>query len=265
MSDGPVLVVIPARYAASRLPGKLLADLGGRPLIVRTCERAAAMTTADAVVVATDDDRIAAAVTAAGYACERTGAHPTGTDRIGEVLARRPAALVVNLQGDEPLLEPPVVDDLVRTLQADAGADLATCAHPFAGRDEWADPSCVKVLVDRHGRALYFSRAPVPGSFPGREPEPSPARLAWRHVGLYAWRAPALRRFLGWPRGDLEQCEGLEQLRALENGLTIRVLPVAAGPVGVDTPADLERVRALWSQQEARHGGPPQGPPEGSA
>ena len=265
MTQERVLVVIPARYASSRLPGKLLADLGGAPLIVRTAERARGMTTASEVVVATDHDGIADVVTAAGFACERTGAHPTGTDRIGEVLGRRPADVVVNLQGDEPLLDPAVVDGLVRSLQADPAADLATCAHPFGPDDPWEDPSCVKVLVDRQGRALYFSRAPVPGTFPGRTEGPPAARLALRHVGLYAWRAAALRRFLAWPRGDLEQCEGLEQLRALENGLTVRVLPIGEGPVGVDTPADLARVRALWPGRGQSGGGPTGRSPEGNA
>jgi len=265
MTQERVLVVTPARHASSRLPGKLLEDLGGAPLIVRTAERARAMTTATEVVVATDHDGIAAAVAAAGFACERTGEHATGTDRIGEVLGRREADLVVNLQGDEPLLDPVVVDRLVRDLQADSAADLATCAHPFGPHDRWEDPSCVKVLVDRRGRALYFSRAPVPGTFPGRAEGPAAARLAWRHVGLYVWRAAALRRVLAWPRGDLEQCEGLEQLRALENGLVIRVLPISEGPVGVDTPADLARVRALWPGRPGSGGDPTERSPEGNA
>jgi len=245
-----VLVVIPARYASTRFPGKALADLGGKPLVVRTVERALAMREADEVVVATDDERIRAAVAAAGHACELTGEHPTGSDRIGEVLARRPADLVVNLQGDEPLLDPAVGDRLVRALRDDPSAQLATCAHPFGPADDWADPNTVKVLVDRAGRALYFSRAPVPGAFPGAAGGASAARAAaLRHVGIYAWRADALRRFLGWPRGRLEQVEGLEQLRALENGLAIRVVTVAGGPVGVDTPADLARVRELWQRR----------------
>jgi 3-deoxy-manno-octulosonate cytidylyltransferase (CMP-KDO synthetase) len=247
-----VLVVIPARWGSSRFPGKALADLGGRPLVVRTVERALAMGEADAVVVATDDERIADAVRRAGHDCVLTGEHPTGTDRIGEVLANRPAELVVNLQGDEPLLEPEVGDRLVRALRDDPETGLATCAHPFADADEWRDPNAVKVLVDRRGRALYFSRAPVPGAFPGTAP--TGHRLALRHVGIYAWRAGSLRRFLGWRRGDLERCEGLEQLRALEEGLPIAVVSVTAGPIGVDTPADLDRVRRLWQDQQTRGG-----------
>lgn len=241
-----VLVVIPARYGSTRFPGKALADLGGRPLVVRTVERALGMRTAAAVLVATDDPRIMAAVLAAGHLCELTGEHPSGTDRIGEVLARHDADIVVNLQGDEPLLEPAVADRLVDVLSRDAKTDLATCAHPFGSGDDWADPGQVKVLVDRAGRALYFSRARIPGQFPGKTPPVAPQAAAWRHVGIYAWRAEALRRFVAWPRSLLEEIEGLEQLRALEHGQTIRVLRIDAGPIGVDTPADLERVRALW-------------------
>ncbi len=248
-----VLVVIPARYASSRFPGKALADLAGRPLVVRTVERALGMTEADRVVVATDDARIVDAVTASGHEAVLTGEHATGTDRIGEVLERCPADLVVNLQGDEPLLDPEIGDRLVRTLRTDPELGLATCAHPLADEAEWSDPNVVKVLVDRRGRALYFSRAPVPGRFPRPADGPGPWELARRHVGVYAWRADALNRYLSWPRGGLERCEQLEQLRALEQGLSIAVVAVASGPVGVDTPDDLRRVRGLWREME--HGG----------
>lgn len=242
-----VLVVIPARYSSTRFPGKALADLEGRPLVVRTLERALGMREAHEVLVATDDERIAAAVTAAGHACEMTREdHQTGTDRIGEVLDRRQADIVVNLQGDEPLLDPAIADHLVRALRENPACALATCAHPFETREDWADPGVVKVLVDRAGRALYFSRAPVPGVFPGGHAQTEARQAALRHVGIYVWRAGALRRFVTWPRGRLEEVEGLEQLRALENGLAIRVVEIEQGPVGVDTPADLERVRVLW-------------------
>ena len=241
-----VLVVIPARYGSSRFPGKALADLAGKPLVVRTLERALGMQQADAVLVATDDERIAAAVAGAGHRCELTGEHATGTDRIGEVLSRHQADIVVNLQGDEPLLDPAAADALVQVLREDATASLATCAHPFGPDDDWADPGVVKVLVDQAGRALYFSRAGIPGVFPGSTAHPAPRDLALRHVGIYAWRTEALSRFVAWPRSRLEMVEGLEQLRALEHGLTIRVVTITAGAVGVDTPADLERVRAIW-------------------
>ncbi len=251
MNDSRVLVVIPARWGSSRFPGKLLEDLGGRPLVVRTAERAARMRTADEVVVATDDERIREAVAAAGIACEMTADCATGTDRVGQVAARRDADIVVNLQGDEPLLDPADADALVAALREDPAAGLATCAHPFGPDDDWADPNVVKVLVDRAGRALYFSRAGVPGVFPAANAAAvtAPRDVARRHIGIYAFRREALARFLALPRSPLEQVEGLEQLRALENGMTIRVVTVARGPVGVDTPADLTRVRAMWANQ----------------
>lgn len=250
-----VLVVIPARFGSSRFPGKALADLAGQPLIVRTARRARAMQTADRVVVATDDERIVEAVRTAGLEAEMTGEHPSGSDRIGEVAARDGAEIVVNLQGDEPLLDPADADRLVESLRSDAAADVATCAHPFADRDSWCDPNAVKVLVDRSGFALYFSRAAIPGVFPGRESEPE--ALAWRHVGIYAYRRRALERFLQLPVSELERTEGLEQLRALEDGLRFRVLRIEQSPVGVDTPDDLEKVRRIWRTNE--------GTPDGSA
>ncbi len=241
---GGVLVVIPARYGSTRFPGKALADVHGRPLIVRVAENARGVRLADHVVVATDDARIADAVAGAGLACELTGAHATGTDRIAEVAARHQADLVVNLQGDEPLLPPGDVDALIARMAARPDWDIGTCAHRFDGPDDWREPNVVKVVTDGADRALYFSRAPIPGMFPGSERSGHTAAL--RHVGIYAYRREALLRFASLPRTPLEQVEGLEQLRALENGLTIGVVEVAAGPVGVDTPADLERVRAAW-------------------
>jgi 3-deoxy-manno-octulosonate cytidylyltransferase (CMP-KDO synthetase) len=253
MSDD-VLVVIPARYASSRLPGKLLADVGGKPLIVRTLERARGMAEAHDVLVAADDRRIRDAVEAAGYPCVLTGDHATGTDRIGEVLKRRDPAMVVNLQGDEPLLDPAAADAMVRALRDNPDSDAATCAHAFGPGDDWADPNVVKVLVDQSGRALYFSRAPIPGVFPGGRADPRQAAL--RHVGIYGWRTASLRRFLKEPRGRLEQVEGLEQLRALELGQVMRVVVIEGGAVGVDTQADLDRVRALWRHRTGPQAGP---------
>jgi 3-deoxy-manno-octulosonate cytidylyltransferase (CMP-KDO synthetase) len=239
------LVVIPARYGSSRFPGKALADLAGRPLVVRVAERAARMREAAEVVVATDDARIRDAVVAAGFAAELTGEHATGTDRVGEVAARRTADIIVNLQGDEPLLDPAEADRLVSLLRADPFAGLATLAHPLADADEWRDPNVVKVLLDRADRALYFSRAPLPGAFPGRDARGE--RLALRHIGIYAWRRGSLARFVSWSPTPLEIAEGLEQLRALEHGLPILVARTDHRPVGVDTAADLEHVRRLWT------------------
>ena len=243
-----VLVVIPARYGSTRFPGKALADLAGRPLIVRVAEAAEGIALADAVVVATDDERIAEAVFSAGFACEMTGDHPTGTDRIGEVAARHDADIILNLQGDEPLIDPAVVDRLITVIAEDPQVDIATCGHRFAAGDSWADPNQVKVVRDVAGRALYFSRAPIPGTFPGAEHEAHARAL--RHVGIYAFRRRALERFLELDRTPLEETEGLEQLRALENGMRIRVIEIADAPVGVDTPEDLERVRTLWRRRD---------------
>jgi 3-deoxy-manno-octulosonate cytidylyltransferase (CMP-KDO synthetase) len=243
-----VLVVVPARFGSTRFPGKALADLEGRPLIVRVAERAAEISTADEIVVATDDTRIEEAVTAAGFTCEMTADHPTGTDRIGEVASRHEADIILNLQGDEPLLDPRDVDRLIAAMVSEPEIDIATCAHCFMAESDWADPNQVKVIRGVGGEALYFSRAPIPGTFPGTE---SLARdRSLRHVGIYAFRRQALERFLALERTPLEMTEGLEQLRALENGMRIKVIEIADAPVGVDTPEDLEQVRNLWRQRE---------------
>ncbi len=243
-----VLVVIPARYGSSRFPGKALADLHGQPLIVRTAKNADRMKRADKVVVATDDERIATAVTSAGCLCEMTGLHPTGTDRIGEVAGRHPGEIILNLQGDEPMLDPEQADKLVDMMLQDNSIDIGTCAHSFLSTDLWQDPNTVKVLVDQSGFALYFSRASIPGSFPGSENKGH--EKAFRHVGIYAFRRRALERFLQLQPTPLEQAEGLEQLRALENGMRIKVLTIEMAALGVDTPGDLEEVRRLWRTRE---------------
>ena len=245
-----VLVVIPARWESTRFPGKALADLDGRPLVVRTAENAARMARADRVVVATDDRRIADVVTDAGLEVVLTGDHPTGTDRVGEVARADGADIVLNLQGDEPLLDPADADGLVDALLANPGADLATCGHPFATESDWRDPNQVKVLVGAGGRALSFSRAPIPGMFPGATAgAATPWRIALRHVGIYAFRRTSLLRFLDLTPTPLERCEGLEQLRALEHGMGILVTTLTAAPAGVDTPEDLEAVRRLWASR----------------
>lgn len=247
-ADSPqVLVVIPARYESSRFPGKALADLCGQPLIVRTVANAQGMRLAGQIIVATDDQRILNAVTAAGYTAEITADHATGTDRIGEVAARQDADIILNLQGDEPLLDPVDADHLVQTMLDDPTIDIATCAHSFSEAESWQDPNTVKVVVDRSGLALYFSRAPIPGTFPGGEN--SGPQAALRHVGIYAFRQSALKKFLTFERTPLEKAEGLEQLRALENGLRIKVVRIKQEPVGVDTPADLEKVRSLFKEK----------------
>ncbi len=242
-------IVIPARYASARLPGKPLAMLAGKPLIQWVWERVQGCGAAS-VIIATDDARIRDAARAFGADCEMTLAtHASGSDRVAEVAELRgfrADEIVVNVQGDEPLLAAGLVADLAAALQSRPATAIATPVCPLGSIEEFLDPNCVKALRALDGHALYFSRAPVPwprdhvtdgrpGAFPG----------AWRHIGIYAYRAGGLRQFATAPPSPLERTEMLEQLRALEHGLRIFLLPVAAAPPpGVDTPADLERVRA---------------------
>lgn len=242
-------VVIPARFAASRLPGKPLLTLGGRPLIqwVWECARGSG---AASVIVATDDERIREAAVNFGAQCVMTGAqHASGTDRVAEVaLVRGFGAedIVVNLQGDEPLMPSAVVAEIAAALEARPTTDMATAVAPITGVEEFLDTSCVKALRALDGRALYFSRAAVP--WPREhvsDGRPTAFAGAWRHIGIYAYRVRSLLAFAAWPPTALEQCEKLEQLRALEHGMSIHLLELAEAPVaGVDTLKDLERVRA---------------------
>ena len=235
-----VAVIIPARYGAQRFPGKPLADLAGKPLVVHVVERARRARGVDEVVVATDDQRIARAVEAAGARAIVTGPAETGTDRVAQAaraLSPRPA-IVVNLQGDEPLIEPEAVERLLAAMRQ-GGVEMATLARPLQP-GELSRPQVVKVVTDLAGDALYFSRAAIPHRRAGGD---SP--LARAHVGVYAFTAAFLERFASLPPGRLEREEALEQLRVLENGFRIRVVDAAYRGFGVDTPEDLERARAL--------------------
>lgn len=249
-------VVIPARFASSRLPGKPLADLGGEPMVVRVA-RQASRSGASEVVVATDDPRVLEAVTAAGFAARSTRPeHPSGSDRVMEVADQcgwPDDAVVVNVQGDEPLIPPAVIDQVAGLLQ-DPGARVATLGEPIDDLSRIFDPNVVKVVVGADGCAIYFSRAPIPYArdafAAGARRGPPPDATGWlRHIGIYGYRLEALRRFVSLPPGRLERLEALEQLRLLENGIAIR-LAVATAPVpgGVDTPADLQRVRAVLAE-----------------
>ena len=232
----PRCAVIPARYGSTRFPGKPLALLAGRPLVVHVLERVRAAALFDRVWVATDDARIAAVVRDAGGEARLTRTdHGSGTERVAEVVQALPEdAVVCNVQGDEPLLPAALLHDLVGCMEAEPGIDLATAAHPSTDVEAFANPNVVKVVVDAQHRALYFSRAPIPADG---------ARAGWlRHIGVYAWRRRALSRFVALPRGGLELREGLEQLRALEHGLPIRVLVTRHESLGVDTPEDLKAV-----------------------
>ncbi len=232
------IVVLPARYGSTRFPGKPLAEIAGRPLVEWVYRRALEIRGADAVIVATDDRRIAEAVESFGGNVVMTDkSHRTGTDRVAEVARSGEHAIVVNLQGDEPIFDPVTVEDLVELLSSDPSTDIATACHPVASDEEYQDPNIVKVVTDREGRALYFSRSPVPSGalVPG-------GFRARRHVGIYAYRRESLFRFTSLEPTPLERAERLEQLRALENGMTIRVIETGQPTVGVDVPGDVKKV-----------------------
>jgi 3-deoxy-manno-octulosonate cytidylyltransferase (CMP-KDO synthetase) len=250
-------VIIPARFASSRLPGKPLLKIGDRPLIQWVWQCASASGAAS-VIVATDDARIFAAARAFGANCVMTSAdHPSWTDRIAEVARARGFAaedIVVNLQGDEPMMPPAVIAELAAALESRPNIDIATAVAPIGSLAEFLDPACVKALRDLDGVALYFSRAAVPWP---REHlvggQPSSFDGAWRHIGIYAYRVRSLLQLAAWPPTPLEQIERLEQLRALEHGLRIHLTVLAEPPpAGVDTAEDLERVRAMLAAQAAR-------------
>jgi 3-deoxy-manno-octulosonate cytidylyltransferase (CMP-KDO synthetase) len=244
-------VLVPARLQSTRLPRKPLADIGGLPMIVRVARRAA-LSGAQQVVVAADDAEIVAACRAHDVACVLTRTdHPTGSDRLAEacaLLGLQPDEIVVNVQGDEPLIEPALVDACAALLQSQPDCPMSTAAHAIDSVDELRNPNVVKVVLDGANRALYFSRAPIPwwrdGYASGIETLSSPAPL--RHIGLYGYRAGFLRDFPKLPPCPLERTESLEQLRVLWHGhrIAVHVSAVRPGP-GVDTPEDLARARAL--------------------
>jgi 3-deoxy-manno-octulosonate cytidylyltransferase (CMP-KDO synthetase) len=251
-------VLIPARRASTRLPDKPLADIGGAPMVVRVAQRAAD-SGATRVVVAADDGAIAQACAAHGVQSLLTRTdHPSGSDRLAEacdLLGLPDEALVVNVQGDEPLVDPALVTRCAALLAERSDCAMSTAAHALHDAAEWRNPNVVKVVLDASGRALYFSRAPMPwprdAVVDGVPALPQPAPL--RHIGLYGYRAGFLRRFPQLPPSPLERTESLEQLRALwhGHGIAVHVTEHAPGP-GVDTPEDLARVRALWAAREAR-------------
>jgi 3-deoxy-manno-octulosonate cytidylyltransferase (CMP-KDO synthetase) len=246
------VVIIPARLASTRLPNKPLADLGGKPMVVRVAERAQ-QSGAARIIVATDHADIAAACAAHGVeACMTRADHPSGTDRIAEVthtLGLAPDAVVVNLQGDEPLIDPALLAACAARIAADV--PMATCAHPLSDVQDAFNPNVVKVVLDKAGRALYFSRATIPwhrdGFAASREQLPT-GYVPLRHIGLYAYSNAFLQRYPQLEVSPLESIEALEQLRVLWHGVPIAVHVTAEAPhAGVDTPADLERVRLFYT------------------
>lgn len=254
-SQPNIVAIIPARYQSNRFAGKPLALIGGRPMIQHVVERAQQVELLSRVVVATDDERIARTVEGFGGSVVMTRSdHATGTDRLAEVVAQRGwgrETIVVNVQGDEPLIEPEVILQTARQL-AVSGADIATVAHPITDAADFFNPNVVKVVCRADGDAAYFSRAPIPYARDHFAAEGGGETLpdnfpAYRHVGLYAYRAGFLQAFSGLTAAPTEQLESLEQLRALWHGYRISVALIDAAPApGVDTPEDAERMRKLF-------------------
>lgn len=238
-------VVIPARYAATRLPGKPLLDIGGKPMVIRVVEQARA-SGASAVWVATDDKNIFSTVEQYGFHVALTASsHLSGTDRIAELVEAQGWAddeIIINVQGDEPLMPPQLISQTAAYLSQHADIAMATAAHPLSDKADWLNPNIVKVVLDHANRALYFSRAPIPYLR-----DSSAAPKAYRHVGIYAYRAGYLKKFAALPKSPIEALEALEQLRALWYGHAIGVLVSAHRSVGVDTQEDLQVVRSYFS------------------
>ena len=236
-----VVAVIPARFASTRFPGKPLADIDGRTMIEHVYRRAALAEGVSRVIVATDDLRIATTVTGFGGQVKLTKAtHRTGTDRLAEVIASLDCDVVVNVQGDEPLIDPRAIAEALRPFD-DPATSMTTLYRRIENPLDLTNPNVVKVVLDRAGFAMYFSRAPVPYA---RDPRGGWPPL-YRHIGLYAYRRSALLVLASLDQTPLERAEGLEQLRALEHGIRIRAVETAYDSIGVDTPADLEQVRRL--------------------
>ncbi|CAG0943609.1 3-deoxy-manno-octulosonate cytidylyltransferase (CMP-KDO synthetase) [Anaerolineae bacterium] len=237
-----IAAVIPARFASTRLEGKPLADICGKTMVQRVYERAKAAGLSD-VVVATDDERILKAVASfGGHAVMTSSLHASGTDRVAEAASSIGADIIVNLQGDEPLIDPALIRAAVGPMLEDPSAWMATLKTPIRHEEEYLDPNAVKVVTDREGYALYFSRSPLPFCRKGFSGLSAPA---YKHIGLYVFRRAFLFEFTRMKPTALELSESLEQLRALENGVRIKVVEVDYNPVSVDTPEDLEKVRKI--------------------
>lgn len=247
MSEARVLGVVPARLGSTRFPRKVLAPLGGRPLVVRVLERLTAAGRIDRAFVVTDSAEVAEAVDAAGMEARvLEGGFATGTDRVAAAVAGSDADIVVNLQADQPLIEPADVDATVALLERDDGLEMSTLAFESCDAESYLDPNVVKVVLGAGGRALYFSRAPIP-AFPETD-----GRNPWHlhHVGIYCFRRAALERFAGLPRSELETIESLEQLRAIENGMALGVAVTKNASWSVDRPEDLARVERRLERRD---------------
>ncbi|WP_240963730.1 3-deoxy-manno-octulosonate cytidylyltransferase [Luteolibacter luteus] len=246
-----IVGILPARWASTRFPGKPLHLIAGKPLVQHVWEQCRRCQRLDDLYIATDDERIFAAAESFGAKVVMTSpVHPTGTDRIAEAVRAIPRAThIVNIQGDEPLIDPGLVDELAATMAADPTLDMATAANPLDPADPAVqDPNVVKVVTALDGRALYFSRSPLPyfrNAVPGLP--------VFRHKGIYAYRRTFLERFVTWAPSPLEQAESLEQLRALENGASIKVLPTNDTSPGVDTPEQAAHVEAILTSPTSSH------------
>jgi 3-deoxy-manno-octulosonate cytidylyltransferase (CMP-KDO synthetase) len=248
--DARIVGVIPSRWGSTRFPGKSLAPIRGKPLVLWVVEAAHRAERLDEVLVATDDRRIADVVEEAGARAVMTARdHPSGTDRVAEAVRGIEAEVVVNIQGDEPLVDPALVDRLAATLLGDPRWDMATAASPIERREDLENPSIVKAVWAEDGTALYFSRSPIP--YVRDEPFDAAATLHWGHAGLYAYRRAFLERLVATPPCPLEKAEKLEQLRALHIGGRIAVLKAGRKAIGVDTPEDLAYVEKLLQAGEA--------------
>jgi 3-deoxy-D-manno-octulosonate cytidylyltransferase len=242
-----VLAVIPARYASARFPGKPLAQIAGKPMIQHVVERLREASKISRIVVATEDPRIKDAVTSFGAEAILTRAdHRTGTDRVAEVAVHIPAEIYVNVQGDEPLIDPHTVDAVVQAMLDDLSVQIGTPCSPITIPNEIMDPNVVKVVRDFDGNALYFSRAPIPWV---RDTGAKVDARHWKHIGVYGYRRDALLEFPTLPPGELERIEQLEQLRWLENAFHIAVVETEYNAISVDVPTDVERVEKLLRER----------------
>ena len=245
MKETSIALVIPARWGSTRFPGKCLHPIAGKPLVRHVWERSLQAKGISCVLIATDDDRIAEAALNFGADVVMTSPdHPSGTDRIAEVASRlKGVTHFINVQGDEPLIDPLLIASLAKTLKRDPKVGMITAATPFGDSKEADDPNCVKVVLDCHGDALYFSRSRIPYHRDAKDKSSAFAPLL--HLGIYGYRRDVLRKLVHFAPSPLEQCEKLEQLRALEHGIPIRVVMSSHRGVGVDTPADAVRVEKL--------------------
>ena len=259
-SNQIAVAVVPARYSSSRLPGKPLLEIAGKPLILWVAERALAARTVSRVIVATDDARILDTVQAAGFEATMTSVdHASGTDRVAEVARSLDAEIIVNVQGDEPLIEPETIDRAVDALAADDEVMMATTFEMIETAADVLSPAVVKVVLDDRGQAIAFSRNPIP--FPNQaitqhgsieaalRNDPALLFSFRKHTGLYAYRREFLLEFANWPQSPAETAESLEQLRAMDRGVRIKVVEAASQSIGVDTLEDLERVRAIIERE----------------